>query len=251
VLTIDWAGHQWELLPEKALHWPARRTVIVADVHFGKAAAFRHLGVPVPHGTTAHDLARLGEIVQTTRCERMIILGDLLHARHGRAEDTMQSIGEWRRQHAALDITLVRGNHDLHAGDPPVDWMIACVDRLQIDRIHLQHALAEVIPALGGPGIQRAAGGATTSHRSRARRDWMPGLPRAGVTIAGHVHPCVRLRDVDGSSMRAACFVFSDCAALLPAFGSFTGTHAVQPREGDRVFAVGAGEVIEIEGVCA
>jgi hypothetical protein len=44
--------------------------------------------------------------------------------------------------------------------------------------------------------------------------------------------------------MRAACFYFSKNLALLPAFGSFTGTHPVSPRAGDRVFAVGDGRVI-------
>ena len=33
--------------------------LLVADMHIGKALAFRRLGVPVPHGTTAETLARL------------------------------------------------------------------------------------------------------------------------------------------------------------------------------------------------
>jgi metallophosphoesterase superfamily enzyme len=71
-------------------------------------------------------------------------------------------------------------------------------------------------------------------------------------TIAGHVHPYVRLRDVvDGSSLRVPCFHFSPAQSLLPAFGSFTGGHVVRPREGDRIFAAGRDEVIAIEGVCA
>jgi metallophosphoesterase superfamily enzyme len=36
-----------------------KRTLFVADVHFGKAAAFRAGGVPLPRGSTATDLERL------------------------------------------------------------------------------------------------------------------------------------------------------------------------------------------------
>ena len=42
------AGEAVELLPERALHWIRERTLFVADVHLGKAAAFRAGGVPVP-----------------------------------------------------------------------------------------------------------------------------------------------------------------------------------------------------------
>jgi len=231
VLTIDWAGQTWELLADKALYWPARRTLIVADLHLGKAASFRALGVPVPRGSTAHDLARLDELIHHARCARLIVLGDLLHARGGRDDGrTMSSIEAWRRRHAGLEITLVRGNHDAQAGDPPPEWRIACCDRLQIDRIALQHDAAE-------------AGGAAPRRRGSNTRTMC--------TIAGHVHPCVRLVDADGSGMRAPCFAFSDDRAILPAFGSFTGTHPLRPRRGDRIFAIGGGEIIEVAAASA
>jgi DNA ligase-associated metallophosphoesterase len=223
VLSMEWAGQEWMVLADKALYWPAQRMLIVADMHLGKAASFRHHGVPVPGGSTSHDLARLSALINQTQCSRLVILGDFLHAKAGRADETMRLIHSWRARHATIDIMLVRGNHDAHAGDPPLEWGIACVDEpLSIDSIAMRHALA-------------------------------PARSEAEFTIAGHVHPCVRLHDTDGSSMRAACFLFSDHRreALLPAFGSFTGTHPVQPREGDRVFAVGANEVIEVAGVCA
>ena len=47
------AGEELWLLPEKALYWPAQQALLIADVHFGKAAAYRSLGQPVPQGTTA------------------------------------------------------------------------------------------------------------------------------------------------------------------------------------------------------
>ncbi|HWW70845.1 MAG TPA: hypothetical protein VN089_12960, partial [Duganella sp.] len=58
-LAIGLAGEQVLLLPEKALYWPREKMLIVADIHFGKAASFRALGVPVPGGTTADNLRAL------------------------------------------------------------------------------------------------------------------------------------------------------------------------------------------------
>ena len=227
MLTIEWMNQQWGLLAERALSWPAQRAAIVADVHFGKAAAFRARGVPVPEATTSQDLGRLTRIVQQTGCERLIVLGDLLHARDGRGDATMRAVGLWRDLHPSLHITLVRGNHDHQAGDPPEQWRIECVDEpFNIDVLGLRHAPIE---------------GVRLTHP-----------PSGAVTIAGHVHPCVRMHDREGGpSARVPCFVFSQRSILLPAFGSFTGTHPVRPRTGDRVFAVAHGQVSEIATVPA
>ena len=54
---VQVAGESLLLLPEKAIYWPRERMLIIADIHFGKAAAFRSLGVPVPRGTTSENLA--------------------------------------------------------------------------------------------------------------------------------------------------------------------------------------------------
>ena len=220
MLTIEWMNQQWGLLPDKALYWPAQRAAIVADVHFGKSAAFRARGVPVPEATTTEDLARLTRIVQQTGCERLIVLGDLLHARDGRGDATMRAVGLWRDLHPSLHITLVRGNHDHAAGDPPADWRIECVDEPHsIAGLMLRHA---------------------------------PQASERQCVIAGHVHPCVRMHDREGGpSARVPCFVFSPRSILLPAFGSFTGTHPVRPRTGDRVFAVAHEHVSEIATVPA
>ena len=60
-VVIEFGGHSLQLLGDRAMYWAATRTLIVADVHVGKAATFRALGVPVPGGITAKDLARLSD----------------------------------------------------------------------------------------------------------------------------------------------------------------------------------------------
>ena len=46
--AVDLCGEAVRLLPERCLYWGRRRTLILADPHFGKADAFRAAAVPVP-----------------------------------------------------------------------------------------------------------------------------------------------------------------------------------------------------------
>jgi uncharacterized protein len=51
--------------------------------------------------------------------------------------------------------------------------------------------------------------------------------------------------------MRLPCFWFGKYVAVLPAFGSFTGTYTVLPKQGDRVFVVADTAVIEVTATSA
>lgn len=202
------------LLPERAVYWEERRTLLVADPHWGKAATFRAGGIPVPGGTTAEGLRRLTRAVTHTRPERVIFLGDFLHARAGRARATLEALAAWRALHRWLELLLIRGNHDREAGDPPDDLGIACVDG----------------PLRQGPFL--------LAHHP---------LPRPGAYgIAGHVHPVVRLTGPARERQRLPCFWFAPEGAILPAFGEFTGGGEVSPAREDRVFVVAEEAVIEV-----
>jgi len=110
------AGERLMLLPERAAFWERRQTLLVADTHFGKAATFRAAAIPVPRGTTTGSLRRLDAALARTGAKRIVFLGDFLHAREGREAETTRVVGEWRSQHAAVDMLLVRGNHDKQIG---------------------------------------------------------------------------------------------------------------------------------------
>jgi uncharacterized protein len=213
-MDIDWLDERLTLLPQRALFWHGRRTLLVADPHFGKAATFRRAGIPIPRGTTTTDLLRLDDALAACGAERVIFLGDLLHARTGRGAQTLAVIAQWRSRHSQLEIILVRGNHDRSAGDPPEDWRISCVKG----------------PIVEGPFV--------FAHE--------PAESERGYVLSGHLHPCVRLEDGIGPGMRAACFWFGQQIGVLPSFGSFTGAHRIRPQQGDRVFAVGPDCVLEV-----
>lgn len=213
-VRLELAGEEVALLPEHALWMPERRTLLVADAHFGKAATFRAGGIFVPRGTTATTLARLDTALARGDAARLIFLGDLLHAREGRSPETLRLVAEWRASRPTLDVVLVRGNHDRGAGDPPESLGISCVDPPMLD------------------------GAFAFTHHPRA--------VEGHYDLAGHVHPAVRLRGPGRQWERLPCFWVRRDVMVLPAFGDFTGLGDVELAEGDRAFAVADGAVVEI-----
>lgn len=212
--TLEWGGALLTLLPERAVWWAAEKTLLIADPHFGKAAAFRFAGIPVPETSHEDDLERLSYLLLLTAAQRLVILGDFLHAKTGRNEGMFAALAKWRERHAATEVVLVEGNHDRHSGALPEDLQIPCVSG----------------PWLLGP----------FHCRHEPQED--PDAP----VLAGHLHPAFRLGERMGTSLRAPCFHFSKRMGVLPAFGSFTGTRVIRPSQNDRVFLVGPASVIEV-----
>lgn len=209
------AGAAVDLLPDRALLLPETRTLIVADVHWGKAAAFRAQGVPVPHGTTRTGLDRLSVVLAQTGAERLLVLGDLIHARAGMQPDVIEALERWRNARRELAITLVRGNHDYRAGDPPASLNITCVDApLHVGPFALYH------------------------HQTN---------DPSGYVLAGHVHPVVQLRGRGRQRVTLPCFAFGESGGLLPAFGEFTGGAIIQQCDYSRTFVIADDCVLPLE----
>jgi DNA ligase-associated metallophosphoesterase len=209
------AGEEIVLLPERALFWPRTATLVAADFHWGKGATFRAAGIPIPTGTTSDDLDRLDAALDRTCARRLVILGDLFHARAGRiATRTLAELRRWREARGELEMLLVRGNHDRHAGDPPEDLRINCVNA----------------PAFVPPFVLR--------HEPAATAD--------AYTLAGHIHPGIVLAGPGLQRERLPCFWVASRTAVLPAFGSFTGLGPVSPEPGDRMFVIAGDEVLAL-----
>jgi len=212
--TLTVGGHALTLLPEKAAFLDDFKTLLVADAHIGKAVSFRSFGVPVPRGTTTENLSVLSRLVERTGAVRVVFLGDFLHSAHSHAASTLGAVARWRDAHRELALTLVRGNHDDRAGDPPAHLGFTVVDE----------------PLL--------VGGLALCHH--------PVAHGAFFTLAGHLHPCITLGGRAYDTLRLPCFHFGDRVGVLPAFGSFTGMHTIRPAEGDRVFAIADDQVAEV-----
>ncbi len=192
------------LLADKAIYWPQQRTLLIADIHFGKAAAYRALGQPVPRGTTQKNLDRLEALIETYPTDHIIFLGDFLHAPKSHAPATLALLHQWRQKHAQIECTLVRGNHDLKAGDPPAYLNIDVVTEPYLfHQFALQH-----IPKLH-----------PTHH-----------------VIAGHIHPTFELQGRGRQRLRLPCFYHEPTFTLLPSFGAFTGGFLIDTAKAKKVF---------------
>jgi DNA ligase-associated metallophosphoesterase len=201
------------LLAERALLLREERVLVVADVHFGKDSTFRARGIPVPAGTTGVDLARLDRLLHATAASTLVFLGDLFHAHEAHRAESQQ-LRRWRAGHAHVDMVLVEGNHDRHAGRPAPEAGIRVEDE----------------PFGLGP--------LALCHH--------PQHVEGAHVLAGHLHPCVRLYGVANDSMRLPCFWLQPQLAILPAFGEFTGGARITRSEGDRVIAVAEDRLYEL-----
>lgn len=213
------------LLSGRAAIVPASRTLLVADLHLGKAATFRRLGIPVPEGSAQRDLERLGQLVRSHDVRRLVVLGDLFHAKGGCTPEVFAEFTALRRQIATTAVVLVLGNHDRAAGKLPTSLGLdACLPCLDEPPFHFVH---------------EPATGVTASDRDL-------------FTIAGHLHPTIAIQSPSGDRLADRCFVADSSLLVLPAFGSFTGGHRMEPTEGRRFWIArddGVVDVTRIVGV--
>ena len=114
-LETAFAGQRLLLCPERAAFRPERGELLLADVHVGKAAAFRRAGRPIPPGTTRRELARIDALLRRLGARRLTLLGDLFHDEVEPGSPTARTFTEWLSAGPAEEVTLVRGNHDRHA----------------------------------------------------------------------------------------------------------------------------------------
>lgn len=206
------------LLPGRAALLPASRTLLVADLHLGKAATFRQAGIPVPEGSAQHDLSRLESILGQTGARRLVVLGDLFHAASGCTPAVFAEFAAFRGRLGDITVRLVVGNHDRRIGAlPPALGIDSCLRSVDEPPLHLVHDPAT---RLLGEG-------------------------RSAFTICGHIHPTVSI-GAAGDRITDRCFMADSTLLVLPAFGSFTGGHRISPAAGQRFWIARDDGVAEV-----
>lgn len=224
VASVDDPAPDILLLPGRAALVPASRTLLVADLHLGKAATFRRAGIPVPEGSAQRDLERLEQLVRGHDVRRLVVLGDLFHAKGGCTPQVFAEFAALRALIPDTSVVLVLGNHDRAVGLLPASLGIdACLPSLDEPPFHFVH---------------EPATGVTASDR---------GL----FTVAGHLHPTVAIHSPSGDRLTDRCFVAEPRVLVLPAFGSFTGGHRVEPAEGMRLWIARDDGVVDVTRLMA
>lgn len=214
---MSWAGQEWLADASGALWWPAQRSLLLADLHFGKVGHFRREGVPLPQAAFDKSLRLLDRVIDVYKPDNLIVLGDLFHSRYNLELEYFRA---WRRRHKAVRVQLVPGNHDTLTegvwGDLGLEMLPVCCVLDGVELVH-DHSHPETVSA--------------PSHR-----------------LSGHLHPGVRMVGGGRQSLVLPCFWFGERQGLLPAFGAFTGLHKIKPLPGDRVLVLLENSVVDVSG---
>jgi DNA ligase-associated metallophosphoesterase len=206
-LTVDFSGQQMLLLPEKALYWPQKQTLIIADLHLGKTTHFRREGLYLPSDLAQKQLEPVVALCNRWEAEKLLILGDLFHSKT--VEDQIH-LQKWTSTPLAPEIVLVRGNHD------------------KLDDVFYH-----------GCGLNTVVTHLQIGTLSFGHFQTGEDLPEGYFHFSGHLHPSYTVGRGKVGQVALPCFwVRGDGNVILPAIGAFTGCSRIKPAEADKVFAV-------------
>lgn len=169
-----------------ALWWPARSTLIVADLHLEKGSAFAAKGSMLPPYDSAETLARLGREMRVLQPARVIALGDSFHDHAGPHRLADRDAEELTRLVAATDWVWIAGNHDPSPHGP---WGGSVAPEITIGALVFRHDADE----------RQVAG-----------------------EVSGHYHPKAAVM-TRTRRYTARCFVTDGRRLIIPAFGTYAG----------------------------
>jgi DNA ligase-associated metallophosphoesterase len=202
---FSWGGERLWFLPERAAWLPHTRTLLVADLHLGKAEAFQAHGIPLPSDGDAGTLNLLLDLAARWRPAQVLVLGDLIHGRLGLTAGLRQKLAALPELLGA-PLRLVGGNHERGS------WIegLPCEPSLALGSLWLSHE---------------------------------PQTRQGHLNVCGHRHP-VALVGQGAERLRLPCFAYDEAAGrlTLPSFGELTGGHPAEAQE--RVWLVAEGRVL-------
>ena len=191
------------------LFWEEKSLLLISDVHLGKVSHFRKFGAAVPRKAVHKNFVLLDKIVSDFQPFQICFLGDLFHSSLNKEWELFEN---WVAKTPA-EIILVSGNHDIIAPEKFEKIEVKIFPELILDDFLLIHHPEE----------------------------------REGLfTFCGHIHPAVRLQGFGRQHLRLPCFFKSKNQMVLPAFGEFTGTHALKPSKQDEVYAIVEDTVVKV-----
>ncbi len=128
---------------------------------------------------------------------------------------------KWRNDLPALQIQLIKGNHDILAKKFYKAGNIQMTkQKLSLNNFCFTHDIND-----------------TCQEENN----------NTNFTISGHVHPGIVLNGVAKQALYFPCFYFTKEYAILPAFSRFTGLYKIKPKQGDKVFALVENTVVKIK----
>lgn len=203
------------LSAHRAIFWEEERALILADLHFGKTGHFRKAGIGVPQTVYKEDLQRLIALIQFFKPLKLIVVGDMFHSKSNIEHDLFE---RWRNDFPALEIHLVKGNHDILKGEWYSKAAITLHNhQLLINDFVFTHDVLDI----------------DINHPHK-------------YFFCGHIHPGIRIAGTARQALHFPCFHFEQMGCTLPAFSKFTGMINVKRNAIDKVFAIAEGNVFEV-----
>jgi uncharacterized protein len=215
-LAVSVEGIDLRLLAKRGIFWPEKQTLFIADTHFGKEATFRRHGIAAPRGSTQGTLDTITEMIAECQASRLVLLGDMFHARSAISTDIGESLDAFFTSQVSLRTTVVLGNHDRGMSKLIERWPIEIVDSgTSIDAISISH-----LPQSPSVSTQ--------------------------LLLCGHLHPAYRFSSRTDSVGKLPCFWLSNRQLVLPAIGEFTGTQVVRPSGSDQTWVIVEDQIIRV-----
>ena len=201
MVRFTFSGIELVALPQGALFWPARRALLVADLHLEKASWFGARGQMLPPYDSIATLGDLTALAARTGAAEIWCVGDSFHDSAGCERLPQEARTMLTGLTSSTRWTWITGNHD-----------------------------ARLIDRCGGEIVEEAeVDGLLLRHEARPE-EMRPEL-------SGHFHPKLRLTH-RGRLVSRRCFVATDRKLILPAFGALTG--GLDAAHPEIVRAVGA-----------
>jgi len=172
------------IIPGGAAHLTDQNVLVVADMHLGAEAALEYEGLSLPRVQTAKIAEYMDGVIEAVSPSKVIVAGDLKH------NFSRNLVQEWREVERFVkslsgkaSLEVVKGNHDNYLGIMLREYGVPLRTETTVSDIRILHG-----------------------HRGRLE---------GGMTVIGHIHPSLRLRDRTGASVKSPCFLFSEKRRVL------------------------------------
>jgi DNA ligase-associated metallophosphoesterase len=201
------------LLNEKALFRAGDATLIIADLHLGKAQHFRKNGIYLPQKSAEKDYERLKQLITSLKPRRIILLGDLFHSTYNHEWELFcEVVNSFKK----IEFVLILGNHDI------------------LEEQHYKSICSKIVEdVLEEEDV-------VFSHQPLKK------TPENKINIAGHIHPGVVLSGKGKQHVKLPCFYWFNNQLILPAFGSLTGLQLIVPEKEAQVYVITTSRVMEM-----
>jgi DNA ligase-associated metallophosphoesterase len=197
-------------MANKCLYWKEQSTLVVSDVHLGKASHFQKAGLPIPSLIGHEDLNAIAKVIFDIRPKTVIFLGDLFHSNYNEEWNWFKT---WMDHFPETQFKLVIGNHD-QAILPMLPENLDAIEEWFEPPFLFTHEPVEEM-----------------------KKDLF--------YVSGHLHPGVVIKGKGRQYAKLPCFWKKKNQLIMPAFGNLTGAMKM-PTKGAEIYAIFENEIVRI-----